>query len=273
MAQLAGLLVALFSFIQSARAADDGPAESPPPQSYWSTEAVRPFIALDVEAGADVRATVSAGYGRPHWLWFGAEAYGFETLDMGTLYAGLRANLLAADLQLGVRRTWSQARGTVPSAPSHSIDDFDDAASDIDYTALVAELSGGLPTPRGFALYDLQIQHVTDLPAGRDLFDEWDHVVTASGTLAAARLGWVAALGNNGFIKIGPMGDLTASFGRGTTARLGAIGIVNLTNHLDLVGLLLWPARSPDDLGFKGSYGTLRLRWQWASGESKPGFF
>ena len=255
-----------------ARAADEGPAEEPPPAPYWSREPVRPFLALDLEAGAYLRATASAGYGRPHWLWAGAEAFAFETLDMGVLYGGVRANLLAADLQLGVRRVFSQVRGTAPLAASHSIDDFDQAARNVDYTTLVAELSGGAPTPRGFVLYDLEALHATDLARGQDLFEEWDHVVTNSGSLAAARLGWVLALGQDGFIKLGPMGDLTASFGRGTTARAGAIGIINLTNHLDLVGLLLWPLRSPDELGFKGTFGTLRLRWKWASGESQPGF-
>jgi hypothetical protein len=253
-------------------AADEGKAEDPPPQAYWSQGNARPFVALDLEAGAYVKAIISAGYGRPHWLWGGVEGYAFETLDMGVLYGGIRANLLAADLQLGVRQVWSQARGTAPRASSHSIDDFDSAPSHVAYTTLVGELSGGLPIPTGYILYDFEALHVTDVPQGQDLFDEWDHVVTNSGSLVAERLGYVAALGKNGFLKVGPMADLTESFGRGTTARIGALGIVNLTDHLDLVGLLLWPVRSPDELGFKGTFGTLRLRWQWASGESKPGF-
>src|SRR5277367_2587569 len=77
--------------------ADDAPADAPAevaPPPYWSAGEVRPFVALDAEAGAHVRAIASAGYGRPHWLWAGAEAAAFATLDFTALYAGIRADLL-----------------------------------------------------------------------------------------------------------------------------------------------------------------------------------
>jgi len=35
-----------------AAAADDGPAEDSPPRAYWSRGNARPFVALDLEAGA-----------------------------------------------------------------------------------------------------------------------------------------------------------------------------------------------------------------------------
>ena len=150
-----------------------------------------------------MKVFASAGYGRPHWVWGGVEGYAFETLDMGVLYGGICANLLAADLQLGVRQVWSQARGTSPRAGSHSIDDFDNAPSHVAYTTLVGELSGGLPIPTGYMLYDFEALHVTNLAPGKDLFDEWDHVVTNSGSLVAERLGYVTALGKNDLIKVG----------------------------------------------------------------------
>jgi len=52
-------------------------------------------------------------------------------------------------------------------------------------------------------LYDFEALHVTNLAPGKDLFDEWDHVVTNSGSLVAERLGYVTALGKNDLIKVG----------------------------------------------------------------------
>jgi hypothetical protein len=243
------------------------PEEVPPEQPYWAQGQARPFVALDAEAGAHLRAVASVGFGKPHWLWGGAEAYVFETLDFGALYAGLRASLLAADLQLGVRRVFSRTHGAVTSAQSHALAEFENAPN-LDYTSLTADLSGGLPVPGGYVIYEFEALHVTDLASNQELLEEWDHVVT-SGSLLAGRLGYLYAWR---WLKVGPMGDLTTSFGRGNTTRLGAVASITLTNHLDLAGLLLIPLQSPDDLGFKGTYGSLRLRWQWSTGESHPGF-
>ena len=106
------LLVLLCAGAAAAQTA--APEELPPEPPYWSQGEPRPFLALDAEAGAHLRAIVSAGYGKPHWLWGGAEAYAFETLDFGALYAGLRASLLVADLQspdgLGFKGTFGSLR-------------------------------------------------------------------------------------------------------------------------------------------------------------------
>jgi hypothetical protein len=259
------LLVMLCSGAAAAQTA--APEEIPPEAPYWSQGQARPFLALDAEAGAHLRALVSAGYGKPHWLWGGVEAYAFETLDFGALYAGVRASLLVADLQLGARRIFSRTHRAVAVAPSHSLAAFE-AAPDLDYTTLTADLSGGLPVPGGYAIYEVEVLHVTDLAQGQELLEEWDHVVTG-GSLLAVRLGYLYQWHR---LKIGPMADLTATFGRGDTIRIGGVASFALTNHLDIAGLLLIPVQSPDDLGFKGTFGSIRLRWQWATGEANPGF-
>jgi hypothetical protein len=251
----------------AASAQTAAPEEVPPEPSYWSQGKARPFLALDAEAGAHVRAIASLGYGKPHWFWAGAEAYAFETLDFGALYAGLRASLLVADLQLGVRRIYSRKHGAIASAPSQALASFE-AAPNADYTTLTADLSGGVPAPGGYAIYEFEALHVTDLADGQELLEEWDHVVTR-GSLLAGRLGYLYQWKQ---LKIGPMGDLTATFGRGNTVRIGGVASFTLTDHLDIAGLLLIPVQSPDDLGFKGTFGSIRLRWQWATGESRPGF-
>jgi hypothetical protein len=261
------LLFLLLLCAGAAAAQTAAPEEVPPEAPYWSQGEARPFLALDAEAGAHVRAVASAGYGKPHWFWAGAEGYAFETLDFGALYAGLRASLLVADLQLGVRRIYSRTHGLLASAPSHSLAEFE-AAPNADYTTLTANLSGGVPVPGGFAIYEVEALHVTDLADGQELLEEWDHVVTR-GSLLAARLGYLYQWKQ---FKIGPMGDLTGTFGRGNTVRLGGVASFTLTSHLDIAGLLLIPVQSPDDLGFKGTFGSVRLRWQWATGESHPGF-
>jgi hypothetical protein len=149
-----------------------------------------------------------------------AEAYAFETLDFGALYAGVRASLLVADLQLGVRRVFSRTHGAVAAAPSHELAAFE-SAPNLDYTTLTADLSGGVPVPGGYAIYEVEALHVTDLAQGQELLEEWDHVVTGS-SLLAVRLGYLHEWKR---LKLGPMGDLTASFGRGDTIRTGGVSL------------------------------------------------
>jgi hypothetical protein len=70
---------------------------------------------------------------------------------------------------------------------------------------------------------------------------------------------------------VGPLADVTATFGRGTLVRAGPLVEARLSDHLDLLVLAAVPLRTPDSLGlFGGTYGTARLRWTSATGEERP---
>lgn len=235
---------------------------------YWEDATPRAFLSLQPVVGAGyAQLTAQAGWGRPMWMWGGAEAFAFAAPTFACAYAGARVDLLAVGLRAGVRRTASFSRGPLSPGAAHSLDEFDSAAPHAAYTTLEAELSGGLPAPHGYAIWDFEAYRFADAPAG-DLYEEWLKVAARPPWLAAARLGYLAALGRGGWIKLGALADLTATFGRGTLVRAGPLLVLNFTDHLDLVVLAAPALRSPDSLGLLGGmYGTARLRWTWATGE------
>jgi hypothetical protein len=244
------------------------------PKDPWDEGGPRYFLALEPILGAGfVQGTVSTGYGKPYFIWGGVEAFAFASPAFASVYGGLRASLLVADLRAGVRRTFGIAHGFLPQASAHSYDDFRSAEPKANYTALEVELSGGLPAPGGFAFWDFEWMGLYGVPKGVDLYEEFIKVAARPPSVAAARAAWVLALGQRGRLRIGPFGDLTATFGRGTIARAGPFVNWQLTHHLDLLGVAAFALRTPDSLGaLYGTYGTLFLRWRWASGEEKPHF-
>lgn len=240
----------------------------------WEEGQPRPFVALEPDIGAAYsQLNAAAGYGKPYFMWAGAEAFAFASPNFAAFYGGLRASLLVADLRVGARRTIGIAHGFAPQANAHSLDDFKTDGPKADYTALEVELSGGLPAPGGFAFWDLEWMGLRGAPDGVDLYEEWIKVVARPPSVAAARAAWIVALGSRGRFKLGPLGDITATFGRGTIARFGPFSNFQFTDHLDLLAVFAFAVRTPDSLGlFYGAYGTFVLRWRWASGEQTPQF-
>lgn len=240
---------------------------------YWEQGPARPFVALQPVAGPGyAKLTAQAGWGRPRWLWAGAETYAFASPSFTAVYGGVVLDLLAVSLRTGVRRTRSLDHRLVPASAAHSMDELDNAgARAAAYTTLELELSGGIPAPGGFVLWDLEGYRLVGLPAGVDVYEEMLKVAARPPLLAAGRLGYLLALGRGGWLKAGALADGTATFGRGTIVRAGPLATVALSDHLDLLVLTAVPLRSPDSLGLLGGmYGTVRLRWTWASGEGLP---
>jgi hypothetical protein len=264
-------LLALLSctLAAAAQAQQERPPSKLPP-SYWADGDTRPFVGVRTELGPYGAIEASSGYGRPHWMWVGVEAFALLTPDWTASGVGLRANLLAADLKLRARKSWSFSKGRAPFAPHHTKEDFTSARPLAEYTGLEADLASVLPTPGGYALLEAIYFRQVDAPAGLETLESYHHVVMRD-ALFLSRLGWAAALGQSGWLKLGVLSDVVATFGRGTTVRAGPLALVQLNDHLDLIGTLIWPVRSPDDLGFAGTFGTIRLRWSWASGELNPG--
>jgi hypothetical protein len=241
---------------------------------YWEQGRPRSFVSLQPVLGAGYAQLVAqAGWGRPGWMWGGAEAFAFGGVGFAAEYAGVRADLLAVDLRAGVRHTTSFNHGALQPMPAHSIDDFTAAQPHAAYTTLEAELSGGVPLPGGFGLWDFEGYRIEGAPASVDLYEEWMKVVVRPPWVGAARAGYLLALGSDGWLKLGALADFTATSGRDTLVRVGPLVAARLTDHLDLVVLAAAAVRTPDALGLIGGmYGTVRLRWIWASGEERPGF-
>ncbi len=245
--------------------------------SPWAAGKPRLFASSRIDAGVGYgKVQVAAGYGLPHWAWVGVEAYPISTFEFAGVYAGLRGSLPFLDLAIGVRDSASYRRGFLQASPHHTHDELDQRQGDrAHYVDYEATLSGALPAPGGFAVWEASLFIVDGAPAGVHLYEESMRAIMQPPKIAFARLGYVLGLGPRDAVKIGALGEAVFLPGRdtGPVYRIGPALQIVLTDHLEALGLLTMAVKSPDELGFfLSAYGILGLRWKWATGETKPGF-
>jgi hypothetical protein len=142
------------------------------------------------------------------------------------------------------------------------------------YLAWELELSGLVPLFGGYAIWILDLDKTVDVPSGLAVYEESNRVVIDHPLLLATRWGYVYPFGKNGMFKLGAALDAIWMKGRPSGVwRVGPLGLVALTDHLDLLGLATVSVSTPDDLGFiLGTWAVLGLRYKWATGERSPHF-
>ncbi|MEO7095680.1 MAG: hypothetical protein ABI175_20650, partial [Polyangiales bacterium] len=258
---------------------DEGP-RSPRPAaerlSYWSEGDARPFLSSRLDAGFGYgKAQLAVGYGKPHWIWIGAEAFAITTYEFAAFYAGIRAYLPFVDVALGVRDNYSYKFGFLEQREHHdSAEVKGTSGTHARYLAWEACLSGGLPVPGGYALWEGTVDIVTDTPPNVHLYEESIRAIMQPPKIIMARLGYLLAFGRNDFIKVGVLGEGIFLPGRDAhVLRIGPVANVNLTDHLEALGVVTFAVKSPDSLDtVLGGWAILGLRYKWATGDKLPRF-
>jgi len=263
------LTLCLCSAAAQAQAATE-PAQSP---YYWERGEVRPFVSLAPALGAISSLEVAGGYGKPHWMWGGVEATALTSWEFGAVSAGPRLAFIVADLSLKRRQTWSYTHNFLPRLQAYDADDVEDGGDESAvYGAWDLSLNGLVPTPIGVGLYELAGTFVDGVPPNRDLLEEWQRVVVRGNSIVVARAGFAFWLIEDE-LSAGVLGEWLSAEGRGQTWRLGPLVDWAATDHLSLSAVYTVPISSPDDLGaWVGAWGTLRVRYAWASGEQQSRF-
>ena len=244
--------------------------------SYWADGAPRLFVSSRIDAGFGYgKAQLAAGYGKPYWMWIGVEAFPITTYEFAAFYAGLRAYLPFADLALGVRDNYSYKFGWLDPKEHHDGPEVRDRHGDrARYLAWEAVLSGGAPVPLGYALWEATVDVVTDAPPNVHLYEESIRAVMKPPKIVMTRLGYLLAFGRNDFIKVGVLGEAIFLPGRASNVlRIGPVGSINLTDHLEALGVVTFAVKSPDTLDtVLGGWAILGLRYKWATGDKLPRF-
>jgi hypothetical protein len=257
---------------------DEGPQSPKKPEdrlSYWAEGEARPFVSSRIDAGFGyVKAQVAAGYGKPYWMWIGVEAFPITTYEFAAFYAGFRAYLPFVDLALGIRDNYSYKFGYLEQREHHDSAEVKAAPGNARYLAWEACLSGGLPAPLGYVLWEGTVDIVTDAPPNVHLYEESIRAIMQPPKIVMARLGYLLAFGRNDFLKIGVLGESIFLPGRDATVlRIGPVGNINITDHLEALGVVTVAVKSPDTLDtVLGGWAILGLRYKWASGDKLPRF-
>ncbi len=266
-------LIATLLFAHPARA---GEGQDEARLSPWDQGNARPFVAARIDVGPTYGKTlVALGYGKPHWMWAGVEAFPILTSDFEALYAGARASLPFFDVAFGWRQNRSFTHGPLTPSTHYSSSDVDaSSGARSRYLAWELEVSGLAPVLHGFAVFAVNVDKVLDAPPGTFLYEESTRVVISPPWVISTRLGWVYSFGESGTLKAGAVGELVVVPGRpSNVVRVGPAFVYTLTEHLELLGFLAVAVKSPDDLGLVlGAFGTGGLRYKWATGEQRPAF-
>lgn len=237
----------------------------------WESGEPRAFAAGRLEAGLHGRALLQAGFGRPHWAWAGAQGAAFTTAHTAGVEGAVRAALPFLDLQLALRRTRSFDRPLLAPLAVHREAELRGGHARL--TVADADLSGVVPVPGGLAAWELEWVRPLGLAAGVHAFEEtWQVAVDRRGA-GAFRLGWLLGPFARR-LRLGPFAEAVRLFGRGeTVTRAGGALFASLGRHLSVIAMGLAPVSGPDRFAtFTATYGTLALRYAFATGDPTPGF-
>jgi hypothetical protein len=237
--------------------------------SFWAQGPTRAFFSTAIDVGyLYLRPRVSLGYGHPFWTWIGVDANPQISNNFLGAYAGLRAALPFVDVRGGWRYVFPYNRSYLAPQDHYSrlaIEDRTLARST--YTALEAEVSGGVPVGPGSILFVGTVNRMSGVPAGTYAYDENLRVIVGPPNLWRGRLGYAVRLGAEGKVSVGLVAEVISTTGREETFRAGIIASAVLSNHLEVLGSFVPPLRGPDTLGIAGGdFGQLGLRYRWATG-------
>jgi hypothetical protein len=249
-----------------------------PRHDHWQGTPGRPFVSAQFDIGIIYgRPALQLGYGEPHYRWFGLETYaGFATFGAAE-YVGLRGVVPFLDARVGLRYQLPFDQFYLTPQPFYTRDDTElELHGRSSYSALETELSATAPMPGGRLIAVATGYTVLGVPADLHLFEEALKVVIEPPVLWRARLGYLASLGwgelEPDTLRLGAAAEVIHNPGReAVTVRVGPLVSVALTCHLEAVGAAMIAVTSPDQLGLLGAdFGTLGLRYRWATGDPRP---
>jgi hypothetical protein len=236
----------------------------------WEAGEPRLFAAGRLEAGLHGRVILQAGRGRPHWAWAGVQGAALVTAHTAGVEAAVRAALPFLDLQVALRRTRSFDRPLLAARDRHSEAELDGGHARL--TVVDADLAGVVPVPLGLAAWEVEWVRPVGLASGVHAFEETWQVALGPAGAAALRLGWLVGP-IRGRARLGPFAEAVRLFGRDeTVTRAGGALFLALGRHLSLAAMGLVPISGPDRFAtYTATYGTLALRYAFATGDRAPG--
>lgn len=257
--------------IESLAVTTEGVAVEPPTPSespyHWDRGRARLAVSTRLDLGLIGRAQLHVGYGRPYWIWVGAEVHALTTTEMGALYLGVRASSPVLEISVGYRLNAAYYRGPLGEQEHYSDADLEATEAPSRYRAVDLDLYGIVPLRRVFIPIELA---ATYLPSAQPRYEEWFRMVATGGWIVAVRAAPLFTFDARRRHRVGVLGEFLFDSGRSaTTIRLGPAYQFAITPVVDLYLVGTFAAKSPDSLStWNDLWGTASLRWRWASGDT-----
>lgn len=240
---------------------------------YWELGRTRPFLAATVDAGLIyLRPRLMAGYGRPHWSWFGVEAHPSLGFSGISYYQGLNLTLPWFSVRGGSRYFYPYSRRLLEPRDEYERSDIGLMVGPAgDYLAYEVESTGAVPLGPGSLFAVATGMRIELVPDDKYVYEDSLKVVAAPPYVWRARLGYLLGFGPAAAIRFGGAAEAIGLPGRDAVVwRAGVMASVLISARLEAQVSLLPMINGPDDLGLAGSdFGTLGVRYRWAQ-DSTP---
>ncbi len=243
---------------------------------YWSAGEYRPFLAAVFETGGvSLRTELDAGWGKPHYSWFGTEISSSMSLRGLTAFGGLRGVLPFGHVRAGGRYVASISqrfldKTAVVTRPMLDVDEGDRSR----YVSIDGEVQFEIPVPIGKLGGVASAHGLFGVPEDKLVFEDALRIIAEGPFIARGRLQYLAGIGDPPTFRVGGIVEVMGDPVREAVwIRSGPAVAVSLTHHLEAVGVAALTLLSPDEIGLAGAdMGQIGLRYRWASGDLWPEF-
>jgi hypothetical protein len=250
-----------------------GPLEATPmdrdPMIVWRRNVLQPFVGANVDVGfAYARPTLQVGWGRPHYMWTGAEGTAQISQNFGAVYLGWRAALPWLEVRTGARFVRPLVHPVQDPKDHYDIRDLEtDRGSPSTYTLYEAEALPELRAGPGFVVGAFTAAALRGTPSGKVVFEESLRVMATPPVLLRARLGYLFDVKPLGRARLGAAAEIVGVPGRdAAVVRAGVVMMWRLHEQVDVLVQLLPVVASPDNLGLTGAdFSQLGIRYRWAT--------
>lgn len=236
----------------------------------WSEGHSRPFASTTIDVGfVYVRPRLALGYGQPFTRWFGVEANPTATGNGLGLYGGLRLQLPYFDLRLGPRYSFSFDRSYLPPQSAYNRVDVDTSGGpQAQVITYEVEADSRIPIGPGDLVLRGSVSYIDGVPKGQYAFEETLRVVVAPPLVWRGRGGYALRFGVYQQHSVGILVDVLDVPKRddSVTVRVGPVVRFVLSRRVEIRGMFVMTAVSPDRLGLEGSdFTELGVRYRWAT--------
>ncbi len=209
------------------------------------------------------------GYGRPHYIWAGADVN--PLVSSGGLggYFGGRATHPNADLRLGGRYFYSFNRAFLrPLDRYDHIDVESRVGPQASYLSWEAEFTYDIPIGFGSIIGELAGTIVTGVDDGYYVFEDTINAVVAPPYVWRSRVGYAFTFGFRRALKLGLVGEVVGNPKRDALIyRAGGIISLRMSNSWQARAFAIPVISSPDALGAMGGDSfEIGIRHYWATG-------
>lgn len=216
-----------------------------------------------------LRPRLSAGYGRPHHTWVGADLNPTVSRHAAGGYFGGRLAHPNIDIRAGARCGYAYSRRFLQQRDSY--DHLDLQALDgprARYLSWESELSYSIPLAGGHVIGELAGTIVTFVSPGYYVFEDTLNVVVAPPHVLRKRVGYSWAFGLEDAFQLGVVAEVVSVPRRSAWIyRAGLVASVTLSGSLALRAVAIPVISSPDSIGAEGSdFFLLGIRHYWATG-------